>query len=199
MKIIKNTLCAAILFTASISAQAATFSMSFSPSNTSVGLGVAFTVDVFGSYTADVNGADQLLGGAIDVLFDESILQINSVTINAPTDIASNVGTLDNSSGNGGAYDLGFASFSGIDQGDGAVSYATLEFETVGSGTSTLELQNANNLAFDWTNSDLNTVDLSFVNGFVTVFAPVPLPAASWFFASGLIGLFQISRKKARA
>ena len=66
----------------------------------------------------------------------------------------------------------------------------------MGIGTSILELRDANSDVFEWVNSDLNDVNLSFRHGSVS---SVPLPAASWMFASGLIGLFQISRKKARA
>lgn len=198
MKIIKNTLCAAVLFTGSMSAQAAIFNMGITPTSTFVtGVGETFDVDIFGSYTADVNGADQLLGGAVDLLYDPSIIVLHHIIINAPDDISNNVDFIDNVAGL--AQGIGFASFSGIDQSDGVISYATVRFGTVGVGTSTLELRDANNLAYEWVNTNLDTVDLSLTNGSVRVGSPVPLPAASWLFASGLIGLFQINRKKVRA
>lgn len=167
---------------------AASVDMSVSPQPKDViGLNQIFTLDIVGIFNSD--GGEVLVGGALDLVYDSSIISVNSVTLNSPVDIGSSLGTIDNV---GGSIDtIGFASFAGV--ADGAFNLATVEFESVGFGTSALMLQNANDLVFEWANELGDSVNFAAIDGSVRV---VPLPASAWLLISGIIGLVSIVRRK---
>ena len=195
MKNLIYTLFSIMVFTASISVQASSVVLRVSPPSTVInGLGANFTVNIFGHFNADTAGVDTLLGGAADLTFDPSILEVTNVTVIAPADIAMAAGLINNITGNIDTF--GFASFSGVNDSTfdgGDFGFATVEFETVGFGTSLLGLSNSNDLTFEWADSNGGLASFSAQGGFATV---VPVPATIWMFASGLVGLFQLNRKK---
>jgi hypothetical protein len=187
MKSIKYLLLAALMST-SISGLAATVDMSFSPQAQILGMNVSGSVNIVGTYNADA--VELLLGGALDLSYDETIINVTSVSITAPTDIGSDNGTIDN---NAGTVDrMGFATFAGVAGGN--FMFATVNFDTVGLGTTVLQLTDSNDLVFRWVNEDLSAVGVNTVAGSITV---VPLPAAAWLFGSALLGLGVVKRKKA--
>jgi len=189
MKTVINQVIAAIALSFPLLGHAASVDLSVSPTPQAViGLNQTFTVDIVGNYRSDAG--EVLVGGAIDLLFDASIVQVNSAILHTPVDLGSSPGTIDNLGGNLDA--LGFATFAGV--GDGMFNFATVEFETVGFGTSALVLQDANDLVFEWANGIGDAVAFSATDGSVTVSA-VPLPAAAWMMLSALIGIAGIARK----
>jgi hypothetical protein len=189
MKTVINQVIAAIALSFPLLGHAASVDLSVSPTPQAViGLNQTFTVDIVGNYRSDAG--EVLVGGAIDLLFDASIVQVNSAILHTPVDLGSSPGTIDNLGGNLDA--LGFATFAGV--GDGMFNFATVEFETVGFGTSALALQDANDLVFEWANGIGDAVAFSATDGSVTVSA-VPLPAAAWMMLSALIGIAGIARK----
>jgi len=176
------------VLSASILSHAASVDMSLSPQTKDViGLNQIFTIDIVGSYSSDA--AEVLVGGALDLIFDASIINVKSVTLNSPVDIGSSTGTIDNVAGI--VDTIGFASFAGV--ADGAFNLATIEFESIGLGISTLVLKNSNDLVFEWANGVGNSVSFAATDGSVKV---VPLPASAWLLLSGFIGLASIVRRK---
>jgi hypothetical protein len=186
MKSMKHCLFAALMST-SISGLAATVDMSFSPQDQTLGFNVGGSVDIVGTYNADA--VELLLGGALDLSYDETIINVTSVSITAPTDIDSDNGTIDN---NAGTVDrMGFATFAGVAGGN--FKFATVNFDTVGLGKTLLQLTDSNDLVFRWVNENLSAVGVNTVDGSVTV---VPLPAAVWLMLSGLAGLTAVGKRR---
>ena len=186
MKSMKYFLFAALMST-SISALAATVDMSFSPQDQILGFNVSGSVNIVGTYNADA--AELLLGGALDLSYDETIINVTSVSITAPTDIGSDNGTINN---NAGTVDrMAFATFAGVAGGN--FMFATVNFDTVGLGTTALQLADSNDQVFIWVNGDLSAVGVNTVDGSITV---VPLPAAVWLFISALGGLVVAKRRQ---
>ncbi|MCA9465174.1 MAG: hypothetical protein KC643_06990 [Nitrospira sp.] len=191
MKVIAITVSALLLFGVAGKSQAATVDVTLSPFFTNVvGLNHIFNITILGNYHAD--GTEKLLGGALNLMFDQSILNVKSVTVNAPTDISGNTGSINNT--NGLVDTIGFATFSGIP--GGPFSFASIEFESIGFGQSLLQLSDSTDLVFAWANENAEAVAVNSVNGIVNV-TPVPLPAGAWLFVSGLGSLFalKIQRK----
>jgi hypothetical protein len=187
MRSMKHFLFAALMST-SMSGLAATVDMSLSTQNQTLGLNISGSVYIIGTYNADA--VELLLGGALDLSYDETIINVTSVAITAPTDIGSDNGTIDN---NAGTVDrMGFATFSGVAGGN--FRFATVNFDTVGLGTTLLQLTDSNDLVFRWVNEDLSRVGVNAVDGSVTV---VPLPAAVWLMLSALAGLITVGKVSA--
>lgn len=81
------------------------------------------------------------LGGAANLSFDPSVIQVVNVSLKAPQDIGGMTGAIDNILGT--ITGIGFASFNGV-RGD--FSLATVEFQGVGPGTSQLNVTDAKDL-----------------------------------------------------
>ncbi|MCA9471858.1 MAG: VPLPA-CTERM sorting domain-containing protein [Nitrospirales bacterium] len=193
MKIVILSLALALLVLVPVTGQAATVDVGFDPTMTMVnGLNQTFTVDIVGNYNADA--AESLVGGALSLSFDQSIVNVNSVTLGVPTDIGSSTGTIDN--GAGTVDTMGFGTFAGVPSGP--FTFATIEFESVGFGTSPLGLTDPFDLIFAWANENFEAVPVNATAGSITVkdTAPVPLPAAGWLFLSGLGGLAALRRRE---
>lgn len=167
---------------------AASVDMGFSPQfSNAISINQIFTLDIMGTFNSDAGEA--LVGGALDMFYDSTILSVNSVTLNTPVDFGSSSGTIDNLTGS--VNTIGFASFTGV--ADGVFNFATIEFEATGFGTSALMLQNSNDLIFEWANGVGDLVNFNSIDGSVRV---VPLPASLWLLLSGIIGLVSIVRRK---
>lgn len=179
-----------------LTSQAASIDVNFDPAFTTItGLNQTFSIDIMGNYNADLT--DSLLGGALDLSFDSSILNVNSIILGAPADIGSSTGVIDNLVGF--VDTIGFATFIGIN--DGPFTFATIEFESVGFGSSLLQLSDSNDFLFTWVNSNFDLVPVNATDGSVNVMqasSPMPLPATIWLFLAGLGGLGAIAHHRVK-
>ncbi len=168
---------------------AASVELSISPTPKIVaGLSQTFTLDIVGDYNADASEA--LVGGAVNLInLDPSVIKVNSVTLKTPVDFGSSTGTIDNVAGE--VDTIGFATFVGVP--DGVFTFATVEFESVGLGTSPIGMEDAGDLILAWGREGGSPITPTFVDGSVTV---VPLPAAAYLLATGLVGLVGMSRRR---
>jgi hypothetical protein len=164
---------------------AASVQVSVAPQNSLIDLsGSADTmsIDLVGEYT----GAGNLVGGAVNLSFDPSVLQVLSVTLLAPADISGLTGTIDNMAGT--VDRIAFASFSGV--AAGTFTLATLEIQGVGAGVSALDIADAQDIIFEWYNDAPpfgESVSFSGVSGSITV-AAVP-EAETWGMMLAGLGL----------
>lgn len=148
-----------------------------------------FSVDIYGTY----NGSDNVLGGAIDLLFDSSLVQATSTTLMAAHDVGSREGTIENN--NGMVSTIGFASFGGI---TGTYLHATVDFLATGVGDVLFDVRDSQDLIYSWYNEAAEVVLITSTPASLTVTstaAPVPIPAAIWLVGSGFAGLVAIRRK----
>jgi hypothetical protein len=160
--------------------QAAT--ITFDPNTITVTSGSTFTLDIIGT------GFTGTEGGGAEFLFDETILQINSITIDAGVwDTFTNEGTVNNT--NGDVTNIAVAAFN--DPGTNFV-VATVEFMTVGVGFTDLIL--SENPLNPWASGG-SAINPTLIDGGVTVSA-VPLPGAFWLFGSGILGLIGIASNR---
>lgn len=170
---------------------AATVDISATTSSDELIVGEQFELTIFGNYP----GPATLAGGALNVMFDSSVVSALSVAV-APgvSDIASSEGTIDNASGKIGT--VGFSTFFGV---SGAFEIAKIMFEAVGAGATQIELSDPGDLVFTWTNFDFSvgpfgdSVTPEFTNVGVSV---VPLPNVVVLFALLCAGV--VSRRKIR-
>jgi len=161
----------------------------FNNSNSTFNLGDTFSLTVQGS------DFGLIVGGGLDLSFDASILQVNTVTINQSVfefyiGDGTEEGVLDNSFGE--LLNTSFNTFFGA---TGNFDIMNISFIAVGAGQSDLVLSES----ALWVFAD----ELGGYYGNQVVFDPavvnvsaVPVPAAIWMFGSGLLGLFGFARKK---
>ena len=155
------------------------------PADRILAYGQSTFVDVVASY----DGTDVLIGGAIGVTFDASLLQVLSVVLRAPSDVAGTVGTVSTVGNVGMISPIGFASFVGV---AGTFNFATIEFNAMNTpGVSALTAYDANDLIYNWASASPVTV-LSTA-GSITV---VPEPATWITLAGGLAGLLIALRRR---
>ena len=161
----------------------------FNNSSTSVNLGDAFSLTIQGS------GFDPIVGGGLNMTFNSSVLQVNSVTIDQSVfefyiGGGTEEGLLDNTTGN--LFNTSFNSFFGA---SGDFDIMTIGFTAVGAGSSSLNLSES----ALWTFADIFGSpygdQVVFESAMVNVSA-VPVPAAVWLFGSGLIGLAGLARRR---
>jgi len=154
--------------------------------STDVNVSDIFTIDVIGTgFTSNVDG------GGINFSFDQSILNVLSVSIDESVwDFGStgiNTGTIDNL--NGTVDEIMVNTFSNV-TGDFIV--ASIEVMAVGTGSSLLSLTEYN--LNPWASGG-SLINPDFVTASVNVTA-VPLPAAAWLMICGLGLLGFTARKK---
>jgi len=170
-----------ILITMLLCSQAMAATISWNVSNYSADPGEVFTLDIIGT-----GFSDNVDGGGIDISFDNTVLNILSVSIDAAVwDFADNTGSLDNTSG---TLDGLMVNAFGDVTGDFIV--ATVEFESVGQGTSALLLSEFG--LNPWASGGA-MINPDFVSATVGV---VPLPPAVWLFGAGMIGLAGMVRRR---
>ncbi len=167
-------------------ASAATISWGTAPAT--INVNDSFLLNITGSgFTSNVDG------GGVNVSFDSSIFNVMSVSIDEVTwdfggagistgSIDNNVGTVE------GIMVNTFGSVSG------SFNVATIQFLAVGSGTSVLSLTEYALNPWASSGSPINPI---MVNSSLDVgITSVPVPAAIWFFGSGLLGLVGITGVK---
>ncbi|MFC1772592.1 VPLPA-CTERM sorting domain-containing protein [Pseudomonadota bacterium] len=181
-KLLRLISAAALLFSSGGVAMAATVGFSPGTSNVILG-GGAFTVDIVGS------DFTELAGGTIDLGFDSSILQIDSVSIDPYFDFLPDGG----GPAAGNIWpDIGFDTFVN-DPATGTFTIATINLTALAGGISSLEILGTSSF-FEPTIEIFPTL----IAGTVNVSA-VPVPAAVWLFGSGLLGLVGMARRKKAA
>jgi len=169
-------------------------SVGFNNNANSVNQGDTFSLTVQGS------GFDTIVGGGLNLSFDASVLQVNSVTINQSVfefylGGGTEEGILDNSFGQ--LLNTSFNTFFGA---AGDFDIMDISFTAVGSGLSALTLSEsalwvfADDLGGYY--GDQVTFDPASVQ--VASVSAVPVPAAVWLFGSGLIGLAGVAKRRAK-
>jgi hypothetical protein len=163
----------------------------FNTSLATVNPGDSFSLTVQGS------GFDTIVGGGLNLSFNSSVLQINSVTINQSVfefyiGHGTEEGILDNSFGQ--LLNTSFNSFFGA---AGNFDIMDISFTAVGVGLSNLALSESGLWVFadefGGYYGDQVTFDPASVN---VVLTTVPVPAAVWLFGSGLIGLIGVAKRR---
>ncbi|MDH5571229.1 MAG: PEP-CTERM sorting domain-containing protein [Gammaproteobacteria bacterium] len=163
--------------------------VSFNSALTTVNPGDSFSLTIQGS------GFDPIVGGGLNLSFDASVLQVNSVTINQSVFefyLGGGVeeGILDNSFGS--LLNTSFNTFMGA---SGNFDIMDISFTAIGAGTSNLVLSESLLWVFADTLGGYYGDQVAFESAAVTVSA-VPVPAALWLFGTGLIGLAGVVKRQ---
>ena len=169
---------------------AANVNLSVSPNETSILQGESTFVDLMGSY----DGTDKLLGGAVSLSYRADLLEVMSVTLRAPSDVAGTNGSVVVSGSIGTVSGIGFASFVGV---AGTFRIATVGFRSLGdAGISTLTAFDPADPIYVWVNEAFDTVGVTSSTGSITVSA-IPEPHALVLMLAGLAGMRMVGRRRA--
>ncbi len=167
-----------------ISNQVSAATVIWGSATTNVSVNDVFSLDVIGLGFNDI-----VDGGGVSFSYDASVLNVLSVSIDESV------------------WDFGFVSTGTIDNVAGVVdgimvnawspvtgdfSVASVTFQAVGNGVSGLLL--SEDLFNPWASAG-SLINPGYVDAVVTVSA-VPVPAAVWLFASGIIGLLGLVKRK---
>jgi hypothetical protein len=147
-------------------------------------VGEAFSVEISGLEFPESQG------GGFNLSYDPSVLNVTDVAIddlNTWT-FVNDSGSIDNV--NGELNDVLVSDFPGV---SGDFNVATISFLTVGAGTSALALTES--LINPWA-SDGVAIHPTQVSDALVQVQVVPVPAAFWLLASGLIGLLSVAKRK---
>lgn len=174
-----------------MSAQAGTVNISLS--DTVLQLSDTLTVEVTAT-----EFEEQVVGFGFTASFDDSILQLDSATVNSTT---WNFLREDSSSPTfsevaGDTSVIGGNLLVGPVTGD--FPLATLTFTAIGLGESAISIEDAFDLTWSWADLDGNIIapDFTLASDSVQV---VPIPAAAWLFATALGGMGLLSRRNTRS
>ena len=184
MKLLIKTAAAAAVLLVAQQLQAAT--ISWNDIDYSTNLNNVFTLDITGS-DFDVN----VDGGGVNLSYDPNIVNVLSVSIDESVwDFGSqgvDTGSINNTVGTVNGITVNAWS----EVTDDFV-VASVDFIAVGSGVTDLTL---NEFYFNPWASTGNSINPFFQAGEVTV-SSVPIPGAVWLFASGMMGLIGLSKRK---
>jgi hypothetical protein len=182
----KNIKKAVFVISMLLSGHLSAATITWSSSTTNVNVDDVFTIDIVGTdFLSNVDG------GGVNISFDQSVLNVLSVSINGSVwdfgGFGISTGTIDNS--NGTVDGIMVNTFSDV-FGDFVV--ATIEVMAIAEGDSLLSLTKY--LFNPWASGG-SLINPDFVDASVHVTA-VPVPAAAWLLGSGLLSLFIITRRK---
>jgi hypothetical protein len=186
LKLSRNVLiglCALLMIAAMAGSTSASVALNFSPSTSTISVGSEFDVDVFAFGLDETDLAAYIL----DIGFNDDVLDFKDVTFGAElgypldsvTDVTPGIGQV-NVAETSMLFD-----FSG--QPD-AFTLFTMTFTAEAFGDSALSF-----LGVELTDSDANLID----SGFGASINVVPVPAAVWLLASGLLGMVGLRKKVA--
>ena len=195
-KILNTCIAATLLGLASVSAQAATITLSpTNYTNFNVNIGETVSFDMIAD-AADVGG---ILAGGLDMFYDFEILKYNgdfAFDPGFPTDpFFSRVGddcatvAAPGCSEPGEINGIAFGNFTGL-AASGPTLVGSLSFTAMADGTTFLTMFDNDTPAGSWFATDGSAIDMKYV---------VPVPAAAWLMLSGLGLLGSIARRKANA
>lgn len=191
MKHLRSISLIIIMFAMTSTARAAFVALSFNTSSVSVDRGSMISMNIVGSYSSLDS---RLLGGALTLTYDPTIVTVESVVVTVPADVGVSSGRIDNQTGS--VSGISFADFTGV---QGEFDYATVVFRALQVGTTVLELKDAEDPFFAWVNDNPpfgEPVGFDSVAARMTV---IPLPPSAWFLGPTVLGLFSLTkRKKAR-
>ncbi|MDH5388253.1 MAG: PEP-CTERM sorting domain-containing protein [Gammaproteobacteria bacterium] len=153
---------------------------------TYVSVNDVFSIDVVG--TGFLSNVD---GGGVNISFDQTVVNVLSVTINEVVwdfgGAGISTGLIDNL--NGTLNGIMVNTFANV-TGDFVV--ASIQMQAIGVGNSSLLLtENALN---PWASGG-SAINPTYVGGVIAV----PVPAAVWLFGSGLLGMFGVAKRKRSA
>jgi len=179
MKQVTKYILTGLLLIAAVNAKA--FVVSVSPSIQAVSVNSQVLLDVF----YDTEGVETV-GGVFSVNFNDNAFNFMTVEFDSSLPDDSSFRVFPTEAVDGGAFNLGFASFSGI---EGAGKIATLTFLTEQEGLFDFFLGNP------LPGHDSFAEGASYIDAQVQVNA-VPLPAASWLLLSSFVSLVAVGRRK---
>lgn len=173
-------------------AQASPASSLYFSSAASVNVGATFTLDILGDFSV----AEPLAGGTIDLGYNDTKLQINSVTIGPVWDFAPGSGSQTVFGTNSKWTGISLAVWTNPYQSGNGILLATVNLTALADGKPKLEFLGSTELyeSANWT-----VLAPTVTAADITVAAPaaVPVPPAVWLFASGLLGLVGVARRRA--
>ena len=190
-----KTIVSGLIVGLSISSMTQAASVSLSPQVTSVNAGDNIAVDILIDFSDEPT-----LGGGIDVLYDASLVDYVSFSFNSsfeslidPLMSCPSAGVCDPVSSVGLLENIAFGNFSGL---GGSFNIGTLNFDALSAGSALFSTQANSSAGGPFVSA--NTWDVMPVtfNGASVTVSEVPLPAAGWFFLTGLTSLVISKRKK---
>jgi len=154
-----------------------------------VNVGDTFKIDILGDFSAE----EPLAGGIIDLKYNGDKLQIDSVTIGPVWDFYPRSGSQTATGTNSNWKGIGFDVWDSPYQSGNGILIATVNLTALGDGKPKLEFLGSTEV-FDTTMLLAPTL----IATEITVAAPaaVPVPPAVWLFATGLLGLVGVARRK---
>jgi len=174
-------------------AHAATVSLV--PTPQSVAPGGNFVINLSYDFTSPVGG---ILGGGVDIGFDDAILNLGSFSWNATffslVDPSLSKLPTDNSNGTTGALDgWDFGNFGGL-TGTGTIGTVNFQVDPLANiGASDNIAMSVSTSSGGWFDSFGSQITPTLNGATVNV---VPIPGAIWLLGSGLIGLVGLNRRR---
>ena len=142
-------------------------------------------LDLIGTFTDAVDAGD------FSISWDATVLQYAGIVVADPPWDTSFIGESQVASG---LVDLVFLGNSGAALTDFPI--LTISFNVIGAdGTSTTVDMFEGEFSTGWSAPGGIQVPVTYIDGQVTV-SPVPVPAAVWLMASGLLGLVGVARRR---
>ena len=182
-RILTLTILLSFAFFATVSAAA---TVGFQPISSTVVPGSSFSLNIVGQGFSTTDALAMLSGGTIDFSYNNSVIQVVSVSVDPYWDFLPVSGTnisLGHWSG------IGFDVFANNPIG-GDFTIATVTFTSIGFGISPLDILSTSQFF-----SATTRLAPILANASIQV-TPVPLPAAGWLLLSGLVGITRVRYRR---
>ena len=162
--------------------------ITWSSTDNLINQGEIFTLDVVG-----LGFVDNVDGGGVNITFDPTKLNVLSVTIDElvwDLGVGISTGVIDNTAGT--VNGIAVNAWSNV-TGDFIV--ASIQFQEIIGGAYSNSTIGITEYALNPWASGGSPINPSFVNGGVSTYSAVPVPAAAWLFGSGLVVLITYARR----